>query len=102
MIRDYFNIVFSVYRETEISGSYGQPITTGSLYMTGSGYFESLTGDERFINDKNEVYAQYLLITDVNDIKEADTIIIGSITYNVKFSDNVKNHHMEITLSKRI
>jgi hypothetical protein len=102
MITDFYNSAFVIYRDTEITSSYGAPILTSSVYLTGSCFIEAIDGNEQVVNDKNEVIANYLLITDVDGINEADTLICDNKTYDVKFVDNLHGHHIEILLKKRV
>jgi head-tail adaptor len=98
MIQGYYNKQATLYRPviTEVSGS---PVeifaAVGGAFPCG---IDAKSGRERVQRDKVDEVAEYVIFTDIRDIRAQDRIKIDGVDYEVVFVDDpcVMGHHLEI------
>lgn len=98
MITNHYKTDFKVYRTSGSIDENNFKIETDVLYSSGKGFFEPLSGKERYKNDKKQVDVSYRLFSNVTDITEKDVIEINSIKYDIDSVMIYNTHHMEIYL----
>lgn len=61
----------------------------------------ALRASERAMSGSTGVNVTHKMACDIADIVEADRVVSGGVTYEVKFVNNVAGHHLEVELEQR-
>lgn len=64
-------------------------------------YLEPLTGQERYYNDRKELYTTHRIFTDMVDVTEKDVLQISGSSYDIDLIQNFDNNHLELILIAR-
>lgn len=96
MISRFYDSTINIYRNSGsiINNVYTE---TSSSIATVSGTLQSLTGNERYVDDKKEKLVTYRLFCEVTDVDEDDYLSIDDTDYEITFiNKNLRNNHYEI------
>lgn len=101
MINDYYTTTFSIYRVSSSVDVNNFLIETMSLFSTSKGFFEPLSGNERYLSDRKQLHTTHRLFSPVINATEKDEIHMGSNTYDIDLIQNFQNNHLEYILIER-
>lgn len=105
MLSDYNNVYIEVFRNSgSIDANYVFSETTSS-YSSFSGSMQTLRGDERYTDDKQQSVKTYRIFAEhqTSSLLESDVLTISDTEYDIVYIDSLlQNDHIEIDVIGKV